>query len=130
MFEQDYIMRQIGQLAKMAARLFFGIEAPSITEELEDRLSENENGMLQTLLEASDAGEICKAEDMLFQMIEENRKGCLETAILFYAHLDKKTDDFLEFNNFSRDEIFEGLSEVIRIFDVDKRLLPDTLLKF
>lgn len=119
MFEQDYIMRQIYQLVKMVAKFFFDIDSPTITEELEDRLPENEKGMLQTLLEMADAGDIGKAEDMLFQMIEENSKGCLEMSLLFYSYLDEKTDDFLEFNGFPREEVYEGLKEVVKKFGLD-----------
>ena len=94
MFEQDYIMRQIRQLAKMVAKFFFNIESPTITEELEDRLSENETGILRTLIEMIDAGDICKAEDMLFEIVEAKENGYIETALLFYDHLDSKAMNF------------------------------------
>ncbi len=119
MFEQDYIMRQIKFLAKMVAKFFFGIDSPTLTEELEDRLSENETGILQTLLEMIDSGEIGKAEDILFELIEEKKSGYIETALLFYSYLDTKTDEFLLLNGFSREEVLEGLREVIKILGLD-----------
>lgn len=119
MFEQDYIMRQIGQLAKMIAKFFFNIDSPTMTQELDDRLSENDRGVLQTLTELADSGEICKAEDMLFDIIEAGENGYIETALLFYEHLDKKSDEFLLMNNFSREEVLEGLKEVIKSLGLD-----------
>ena len=119
MFEQDYIMRQIRQLAKMVAKFFFNIEPTTLTEELEDRLSENETGILRTLIEMIDAGDICKAEDMLFEIVEAKENGYIETALLFYDHLDSKSDEFLLLNNFSREEVLEGLREVVKTLGLD-----------
>lgn len=112
-------MRQIKQLAKMVAKFFFNIDSPTITEELEERLSENETGILQTLLEMIDSGEIGKAEDILFELIEEKKSGYVETALLFYSYLDTKADEFLLLNGFSREEVFEGLRELIKILGLD-----------
>lgn len=119
MFEQDYIMRQIRQLAKMVAKFFFNIEPTTLTEELEDRLSENETGILRTLIEMIDAGDICKAEDMLFEIVEAKENGYIETALLFYDYLDSKSDEFLLLNNFSREEVLEGLREVVKTLGLD-----------
>lgn len=112
-------MRQIRQLAKMVAKFFFNIEPTTLTEELEDRLSENETGILRTLIEMIDAGDICKAEDMLFEIVEAKENGYIETALLFYDYLDSKSDEFLLLNNFSREEVLEGLREVVKTLGLD-----------
>lgn len=122
MFEQDYIMRQIHFLAKMVAKFLFGIDSPTLTEELEDRLSENETGILKTLIQMIDSGEIGKAEDILFDMLENNEKGCVETALLFYTYLENKSDEFLILSGFSREEVNEGFRDAVKLFGAEELL--------
>ncbi len=122
MFEQDYIMRQIHFLAKMVAKFLFGIDSPTLTEELEDRLSENETGILKTLIQMIDSGEIGKAEDILFDIIENKEKGYVETALLFYTFLEKKSDEFLILSGFSREEVNEGFRDAMKMCGVEEIL--------
>ena len=42
-----------------------------------------------------------------------------EIALLFYAYLNDKSDEFLETHNYSRDEIKDGLKEVTIRYGVD-----------
>lgn len=37
----------------------------------------------------------------------------LEVALLFYSYLNDKEDEFLQKNNFSRDEIKSGIKELV-----------------
>ena len=52
----------------------------------------------------------------------------LEIALLFYSYLNDKTDEFLEANDFSRDEIRMGMEHVAGLFglgSVAKMFLED-----
>ena len=52
----------------------------------------------------------------------------LEIALLFYSYLNDKTDDFLEANDFSREEIKSGLENVADSFglsSIAKMFLTD-----
>lgn len=40
----------------------------------------------------------------------------LELGLDFYVYLNSKSDDFLEENNFSRQEISDGLEDLQKIF--------------
>ena len=57
-----------------------------------------------------DVGKIDEAENRIYEMTENLNQSDLKIALLFYAHLNGKSDDFLEENNFSRDEVQQGLS--------------------
>ena len=111
MFEQDYIMRLIKEMVRTLLKLLFHIDMDSQTEDLLKEREEKET--LNILLELADEGEINEAENRLYDLISEGDMSALETALLFYSYLNDKTDEFLEENNFGREEIISGLKAVV-----------------
>lgn len=126
MFEQDYVMRLIKEMVRAILKLMFNIDVKSPTAELLENKEEKET--LEELLSMVDAGEINEAENRLHNLIGESYTNSLKIALLFYSYLNDKTDDFLETNNFSRDEIklglenttdSFGLSSIVKMFLTD-----------
>lgn len=79
-----------------------------------DLLEEKEGrDMLEKLLDMVDNGDINEAENQIYDMTSDNNMVNLEVALLFYSYLNEKEDDFLQKNDFSRDEIKSGLKELI-----------------
>ena len=117
MFEQDYVMRLIKEMVRAILKLLFNIDTESPTVELLENKEEQET--LENLLDMVDAGEINEAENRLYDLTSNTDVNSLEIALLFYSYLNDKTDDFLEANNFSRDEIKLGLENVAESFGVD-----------
>lgn len=63
------------------------------------------------------AGDYNKAENMLFQAINENNsQETYEIAIGFYNLLLEKSDEELEEGSFSREEIYQGLQDLKNIY--------------
>ena len=110
MFEQDYVMRLIKEMVRAILKLLFNIDTESPTVELLENKEEQET--LENLLDMVDAGEINEAENRLYDLTSNTDVNSLEIALLFYSYLNDKTDDFLEVNDFSRDEIKLGLENV------------------
>lgn len=110
MFEQDYVMRLIKEMVRAILKLLFNIDTESPTVELLENKEEQET--LENLLDMVVAGEINEAENRLYDLTSNTDVNSLEIALLFYSYLNDKTDDFLEVNNFSRDEIKLGLENV------------------
>ena len=115
MFKQDYVMRLIKEMVRAILKLLFNIDTESPTAELLD--SKEEKVILENLLDIVDAGKINEAENGLYDSVTDINS--LKVALLFYSYLNDKTDDFLEANNFSRDEIKLGLENVAESFGVD-----------
>lgn len=111
MLEQDYIMRLIKETVRTILKLIFDIDMDSPTEELLAGTRYEE--ALKELLYMMDSGNINEAEDVLFELYEDDDKNKLKTALLFYTHLNKKEDAFLEKNDFSREEVVLGLKTII-----------------
>ena len=114
MFEQDYVMKLIKEMVRAILKLLFNIDTESPTVELLENKEEQET--LENLLDMVDAGEINEAENRLYDLTSNTDVNSLEIALLFYSYLNDKTDDFLEVNNFSRDEIKLGLENVADSF--------------
>ena len=60
-----------------------------------------------------DNGKINEAENQIYDMTSDNNMVNLEVALLFYSYLNDKDDDFLQKNDFCRDEIKSGIMELI-----------------
>ena len=114
MFEQDYVMRLIKEMVRAILKLIFHMDTESPTVELLENREEKET--LESLLDMIDDGKINEAENRLYDLIGNTDVNSLEIALLFYSYLNDKTDDFLEANDFSREEIKSGLENVVDSF--------------
>ncbi len=110
MFEQDYIMRLVHEIARVLAKILFNIDSETVSEELKSRIEETD--VLEQLLDMVDNGQINQAENKLYDMLDAGILNCIETAILFYSYLNEKPDEFLKENDYSRGEVKEGIEDV------------------
>jgi ribosome assembly protein YihI (activator of Der GTPase) len=110
-FEQDYVMRLIKEMVRAILKLLFNIDTDSPTSEL---LEDSEKkATLDTLLDMIDDGKVNEAENEIYELTENLDQNYLKVALLFYSYLNDKSDEFLEDNNFSRDEVKEGLETIV-----------------
>ena len=109
-FEQDYVMRFIKEMVRAILKLLFNIDTESPTVDLLENREEKE--ALENLLDMVDTGKINEAENKLYDLTGDTDGNSLKIALLFYSYLNDKTDDFLETNDFSREEIKSGLENV------------------
>lgn len=113
MFEQDYVMRLIKEMVRAVLKLLFNIDTETPTVELFE--SKEEKELLENLLNMIDDGYLNEAENCLYDLINNN-SGSLKIALLFYSYMNDKSDEFLETNNFSREEIQLGMEQVMDRF--------------
>lgn len=113
---QDWIMRQIEALAQFVAKLLFNKNVTAYEIEDENFLTETDElfRKITVLLEKKD---VCSAEDLLFDSFTPTREF-MRLAVWFYNTLNAMTDDELREHNFSRDEIYEGLSSVTEMYGI------------
>ena len=126
MFEQDYVMRLIKEMVRTILKLLFNINTETPTVELLENKEEKET--LENLLDMIDDGRINEAENRLYDLTSDTDVNSLEIALLFYSYLNDKTDDYLEENDFSREEIKLGLENVVASFglsSIAKMFLTD-----
>ncbi|MEL7610708.1 MAG: DUF6483 family protein [Bacillota bacterium] len=112
MIEHDWFMRQIQMLVQFVARLVFGKDA--IEYVVHDRDHPTASDLIHAeLLRLIERNEFCKAEDYLFANFSPDNEEHLKIALDFYQRLDQFDDDILEKNSFPREEIAQGLRELL-----------------
>ena len=111
MVKEDYIMRLIKEMVRTVLKLLFNVDTDSPAKELLEDTEEKET--LVKLLDLVKQGKINEAENMLYSLPESSNKERVKMKILFYSYLNEYDDDFLENNDFSRDEVKDGLRYVL-----------------
>lgn len=116
-YQKDWILRQIEMLTQLVARLVFCKD--QITYEIQDKGSSSQTDLLYLRLQKLVVEKkFCGAEDLLFENLDSHDLEYLRLAMDFYQTLNKFSDDELEKNNFSREEIFDGMNDVVKRFQI------------
>ena len=132
-FEQDYVMRLIHEMIRMLVKLLFNIDMDRPTFQIIDEV--DDNGMLRRLIKMIDDGHINEAENQLYDIIEcgdynsehdNSENNNLKIGLLFYDYLNEKNNDFLEEHDYSREEVEEGVKNLISIYGLSD--MVNTLL--
>lgn len=118
MYEQDYIMRMINNLVRVLSKVIFNRDVP-VYEISHEGEYEQSDDLHKNLLALLSAGKINEAEDMLFEDFNPRNKKHLMLALDFYRRLNDLDDEYLKENNFSREEIEEGLRDIAEIAGIE-----------
>ena len=110
--EKDYIMRMIKEMVRVLFSLMFGKKYVSVELEKENKyevLGEN----LKDFLGMIDSGKINEAENILLDSIDYTNKDEVMAAALFYQYLSEKDSEFLENNNYTKEEVLSGFKQLL-----------------
>ncbi len=110
MYEQDYIMRYMKEIVRALLKLLFHIDTTSQIQELMDEKTLQTYEHLTGLI---DKGDINTAENQLYELIDAGDPDGLKLALLLFDYLNEKSDDFLENNGFTRNEIRDDLNKIV-----------------
>lgn len=110
-FEKDWFVRQLKLCVDMAASLILGKEFSSYKILDPDHLTEADllHRQLVTLLNDREAN---SAEDLLFESLDPEDGTVFHVGLDFYDRLNQMEDRELEQQDFSREEIREGLTDL------------------
>lgn len=76
-----------------------------------------ENFYTEILLKMAEDGEINEAENKLFALMEEETKNAyINVGCSFYSTLQRMNEEELEFCGFSREEIADGLKDIMVLY--------------
>ena len=115
-FQDDWILRQIDIISKFVAHLVFNKDEVRYQPETSEMMSETDliHLRLERLIREGKFGE---AEDVLFDNIVFSDKY-IELAVDFYSRLNTLSDEELENGDFSRDEVYDGFTEILSLLGV------------
>jgi hypothetical protein len=116
MFQNDYLIREVCNLARTLTMAFFHKETTSI-EMFDEQGDVLESGLFyHKLKKLIGNSQINEAENILCEEIEQNRTlENLQVAIQFYKDLQELSDQTLLECDFSRQEIFEGYDYIQKL---------------
>ncbi|MBO5104673.1 MAG: hypothetical protein J6B74_06410 [Ruminococcus sp.] len=117
MFEQDYIMRQIHQIIKVLVKVLFNVDSETITSSMIQNTETRETA--DYLLKKIDGGNIGEVENEFSELTENKIMDNLLLGMVFYSYLNEKDDDYLESNNFSRDEVENGIKRLLSDYGLE-----------
>ncbi len=117
MYEKDYLMRMVKNLVSFLAKSF--LDKDIVIYELPEKEKYTQTDHIYNqLLSLIDQGRINEAENLLHEELDCKDKRHMELALDFYERLNKLDDEFLEKNDFSREEIEQGLKAIAKEFGI------------
>ena len=109
--EKDYIMRMIKEMVRVLFSLAFGQKYVSVELEKENKY-EVSGKNLKNFLNMIDLGQINEAENILLDSIDYTNKNEVMAVALFYQYLSEKDNQFLENNNYTKEEVLSGFKQL------------------
>ena len=110
--EKDYIMRMIKEVVRVLFSLAFGKKYVSVELEKENKY-EVSGKNLKNFLNMIDLGQINEAENILLDSIDYTNKNEVMAVALFYQYLSEKDNQFLENNNYTKEEVLSGFKQLL-----------------
>ena len=110
--EKDYIMRMIKEMVRVLFSLAFGKKYVSVELEKENKY-EVSGKNLKNFLDMIDLGQINEAENILLDSIDYTNKNEVMVVALFYQYLSEKDNQFLENNNYTKEEVLSGFKQLL-----------------
>ena len=110
--EKDYIMRMIKEMVRVLFSLAFGKKYVSFELEKENKY-EVSGKNLKIFLNMIDLGQINEAENILLDSIDYTNKNEVMAVALFYQYLSEKDNQFLENNNYTKEEVLSGFKQLL-----------------
>ena len=110
--EKDYIMRMIKEMVRVLFSLAFGKKYVSVELEKENKY-EVSGKNLKIFLNMIDLGQINEADKILLDRIDYTNKNEVMAVALFYQYLSEKDNQFLENNNYTKEEVLSGFKQLL-----------------
>lgn len=109
-------MRLVKQAVRMILKLLFGIDTTVPMQEILEKAEEKE--ITERLLKMADGGRINEAENELYDITADADRRYLKTALIFYYHLAEMDESFLIENNYTSQEIKEGVQDLVERYGI------------
>ena len=114
MLRNDYDGTLIDDAVELYFRILYARRPVRMAVAEEEKLTEQiVFPQIKQLVEEKKLGE---AEDLLFEFALEENRDILKTGLLFYYELNAMSDDELEECGFSREELKEGVDELLTTY--------------
>ena len=110
--QDDHMIRNIQDVGRLIAKLLLHEQQPDYRlPETEEDYTEADK-LFSTVMKLAEEGKINEAENELYMGMVEDDADYLELALTFYLYLNDMDGDFLDDNDYSREEVLEGMKDL------------------
>ena len=115
MLRDDFDLRLTNELIETYLKIAYGIKPGGWLDAEKGLLQENT--LYPKLKQMINDGNINDAEDILYEYAIPINPDILKVGLFFYYDLNRMADAELEAADFTRDEVKEGVQELLKIYD-------------
>ena len=114
MYEQDYIIRMNNEVIRTMVKLLLNKDTGVPVNISEGTIKSENKKMLEAANGQSGIDNIKKMEEEILTLVDADKEGALEKALVFYGYLNELTEDALLSKNYIHEKIKKGLKDVYK----------------
>lgn len=118
MYEQDYIIRMNNEVIRTMVKLLLNKDIGEPVDILEGAIKSENKKMLEAANGQSGIDNIKKQEEEILSLVEADKEGALEKALVFYRYLNELPEDALLSQNYSHEKIKKGLKMIAESYGI------------
>ena len=118
MYEQDYIIRINNEVIRTMVKLLLNKDIGTPVDISDGAIKGENKKMLEAANGQSGIDNIKKMEEKILTLVDANKEGALEKALVFYRYLNELTEDTLLSQNYSHEKIKKGLKMIAESYGI------------
>lgn len=118
MYEQDYIIRMNNEVIRTMVKLLLNKDIGTPVDISDGAIKGENKKMLEAANGQSGINNIKKLEEEILTLVDANKEGALEKALVFYRYLNELTEDTLLSQNYSHEKIKKGLKMIAERYGI------------
>lgn len=118
MYEQDYIIRINNEVIRTMVKLLLNKDIGTPVDISDGAIKGENRKILEAANGQSGIDNIKKMEEEILTLVDANKEGALEKALVFYGYLNELSEDELLSGNYSHEKIKKGLKMVAEHYGI------------
>lgn len=118
MYEQDYIIRMNNEVIRTMVKLLLNKDIGTPVDISDGAIKSENKKMLEAANGQSGIDNIKKLEEEILTLVDADKEGALEKALVFYGYLNELTEDALLSKNYSHEKIKKGLKIIAERYGI------------
>ena len=118
MYEQDYIIRMNNEVIRTMVKLLLNKDIGTPVDISDGAIKGENRKILEAANGQSGIDNIKKLEEEILTLVDANKEGALEKALVFYRYLNELPEDALLSQNYSHEKIKKGLKMIAESYGI------------
>ena len=118
MYEQDYIIRINNEVIRTMVKLLLNKDIGTPVDISDGAIKGENRKILEAANGQSGIDNIKKMEEEILTLVDANKEGALEKALVFYGYLNELPEDALLSQNYSHEKIKKGLKMIAESYGI------------